>query len=49
MTEKERYDAKMTTIYELRLIVSSSDKENYSKDELLEMLDKIAMAKEQEN
>lgn len=48
MTEKERKDAKMVTLYELRLIFANSEKAEYSKDEIVELLDKIAMAKEQE-
>lgn len=48
MTEKERYDAKMTTLYELRLLLKNGDKKEYTLDELLELLDKIALAKEQE-
>ena len=48
MTEKERKDAKMATFYELRLIFANGEKTEYSKDEIVELLDKIAMAKEQE-
>lgn len=48
MTEKERQDTKMATLYELRLIFSSGDKKNYSIEEIVELLDKLAMAKEQE-
>ena len=48
MTEKERQDTKMATLYELRLILTSGDKKEYTIDELCELLDKIAMAKEQE-
>lgn len=48
MTEKERQDTKMATLYELRLIISSGEKKEYTKEELVELLDKIAMAKEQE-
>lgn len=48
MTEKERKDAKMTTLYELRLIFANGEKTEYSKDEIVKLLDKIAVAKEQE-
>lgn len=48
MTEKERKDVKMATIYELRLLFDDDQKETYSKEELLQILDKIARAKEQE-
>lgn len=48
MTEKERQDTKMATLYELRLIFTNGEKEEYTKAEIVELLDKIAMAKEQE-
>ena len=47
MTEKERNDTKMATIYELRLLITSGEKKEYTVEELTELLDKIAMAKEQ--
>ncbi len=40
---------KMATMYELRLIIKGSDKEQYTKEELLDLLDVIAEAKEQQN
>lgn len=46
MTEKERKDTKMATLYELRLIFSQGEKEQYSREEIVELLDKIATAKE---
>lgn len=49
MTEKEMKTVKMSTLYELRLIFSSGDKEEYTKEELLELLDQIATAKDQES
>lgn len=49
MTEKERQDTKMATLYELRLIFTNGEKNNYTTEEIVELLDKIAMAKEQEN
>lgn len=48
MTEKERQDTKMATLYELRLIFTSGEKKQYSTEEIVELLDKIATAKEQE-
>ncbi|MCI8296572.1 MAG: hypothetical protein HFG22_11990 [Lachnospiraceae bacterium] len=48
MIDKERQDTKMATLYELRLIFSTGEKEEYTKDEILEMLDKVAMAKDQQ-
>ena len=48
MTEKERQDTKMATLYELRLIITNGEKNEYTKDEIVELLDKTAIAKEQE-
>ena len=48
MTEKERKDTKMSIIYEIRLIVDSKEQENYTKAEILELLDTIARAKDAE-
>lgn len=48
MTEKERKDAKMATLYELRLIFTNGEKKEYTRDEIVELLDKIATAKEQD-
>ncbi len=48
MTDKERQDTKMAILYELRLIISRGDKKEYTREELLEMLDNIAMAKDQQ-
>ena len=47
-TEKERKDTQMATIYELRLIFSGGEKDQYSREEIVELLDKIALAKGQE-
>ena len=47
-TEKERRDTQIATIYELRLIFSGGDKAQYSREEILELLDKTALAKGQE-
>ena len=47
MTEKEMQTVKMSTLYELRLILTQGDKKEYSTDEIVELLDKIATAKDQ--
>ena len=47
MTDKERRDTKMAMLYELRLIFSNGEKKEYTTEEIVELLDKIAMAKEQ--
>lgn len=38
----------IATIYELRMILTSGEKKQYTLEELVELLDKIAMAKNQE-
>ena len=48
MTDKERKDAQKSVLYDLRLIVKGSEKENYTKEELLDFFDTIAEAKSQE-
>lgn len=48
MTDKERQDTKMAALYELRLIFSNGAKDKYTREEILEMLDKTAMAKDQQ-
>ena len=47
MTEQERQDTKMATLYELRLLFTNGEKREYSTEEIVELLDKIAMAKDQ--
>ena len=47
MTKEERQDTKMATFYELRLIFANGEKETYTRQELLELIDKLAMAKGQ--
>lgn len=37
----------MSTLYELRLLFSQGDKEQYTREEIVELLDKIATAKDQ--
>jgi hypothetical protein len=48
MTEKEMQTVRKATLYDLRLIFTSGEKKQYSTEELVELLDKIALAKEQE-
>lgn len=47
-TEKEIKLTQIATIYELRMILTSGEKKQYTVEELAELLDKIAMAKNQE-
>ena len=47
MTEKEMQSVKMSTLYELRLIFTQGEKTEYTTDEIVELLDKIATAKDQ--
>ena len=44
-TEKEIAKIELATLYELRLIVSEGEKKEYTKEEIVELLDKIAIAK----
>lgn len=48
MTERERKDTMMSTLYEIRLMVDADEKETYTKEEILKLLDTIARAKETE-
>lgn len=48
LTEKERKDTKMATLYELRLLFTQGEKDQYTRKEIVEMLDKIATTKETE-
>ncbi|MBQ9608658.1 MAG: hypothetical protein IJV15_04340 [Lachnospiraceae bacterium] len=47
MTEKEMQSIKMSTLYELRLIFTQGEKKEYTTEEIVELLDKIATATEQ--
>lgn len=47
MTEKERQDTKMATLFELRLILLNGEKKDFTLQEILDLLDKIAMVKDQ--
>ena len=48
MTERQMQSVKMSKLYELRLIFTNGEKKEYTKEEIVELLDKIAMAKDQE-
>lgn len=47
-TERERKDIQKAMLYDLRLIIKGSEKEQYTKEELLDLLDTVAVAKDQE-
>lgn len=47
MTEPERKDTKMATLFELRLLLLNGDKKEYTLQEILDLLDKIAVVKDQ--
>lgn len=47
MSEIEMKTVKMSTLYELRLLFAQGDKEQYTREEIVELLDKIATAKDQ--
>jgi hypothetical protein len=44
-TEKEMKKIELATVYELRLLLTSDDKSEYSKEELLQILDQYARDK----
>ena len=46
-TESERKDTQLATIYELRLLIKKSGKD-YTNEELCNLIDTIAEAKDQE-
>lgn len=48
MNKDEIKIVKNSTIYEIRLMLDTDDKEMYTKDEILKLLDTIARAKETE-
>ena len=48
MTDKERKDTQKAVLYDLRILFTTGDKETYTKEEIAELLDKIAEAKAQE-
>ena len=45
-TEKEYKVIEKATLYDLRLIFSTGEKDTYTREEIVELLDKIAMAKD---
>lgn len=48
MTEQEMKMAQKVQLYDLRLIFTNGEKDTYTTQEIVELLDKIAMAKDQE-
>lgn len=44
-TEKEMKKIELATVYEIRLLLTSDDKTQYSKEELLQILDQYARDK----
>lgn len=47
MSEKERNDTKMATLYELRLMIEDNEQEKYTKAEILKLIDTVAKIKDQ--
>ena len=47
-TDKERRDTQKALLHDLRLIFSTGEKDTYTREEIVELLDKIALAKDQE-
>lgn len=45
MTEKERTDAQLATLFDLRLQIKKEKKETFTKAEILELLDTVALEK----
>ena len=46
--EKDCQMIEKATLYDLRLIFSTGEKDTYTREEIVELLDKIALAKNQE-
>lgn len=46
LTDKDYAVIEKATLYDLRLIFSSGEKDTYTREEIVELLDKIAMAKD---
>ena len=44
-SESEIKKIELATLYELRLTISEGEKSEYTKEEILELLDKIAIVK----
>ena len=47
-SENVRKDIQKALLYDLRLIFSTGEKDTYTREEIVELLDKIALAKDQE-
>lgn len=47
-TENDRKDTQKALLYDLRLIFSTGEKDTYTRQEIVELLDKLALAKDQE-
>lgn len=47
-TEKERKDTQKAVLYDLRRLIKNGGKDTYTKEELCDLLDTIADAKDQE-
>lgn len=45
MTESERKDTQLATLFDFRLQIKGSEKEEYTKNEILELIDTIALEK----
>ena len=45
MTDKERTDTQLATLFDLRLQIKKDTKETYTKEEILELLDTVAQEK----
>lgn len=48
MTDKERKDTQKAVLYDLRRLIKNAEKETYTKEEMCNLLDTIAEAKDQE-
>lgn len=48
MTEQEVKMAQKAQLYDLRLLFTNGEKDTYTTQEIVELLDKIAMAKDQQ-
>lgn len=46
--ETQRRDTQKALLYDLRLIFSTGEQENFSRQEILELLDRLALAKDQD-
>jgi len=46
MTEQERKDARKLMLYDLRLLIKGREKGQYTKEELLDLIDMIADAED---